>query len=104
MTGQQAGGMRVVIAGGHGKIALLLERLLAERGDQAVGLIRNPAHVADVHTAGAEAVICDLEAASADDVAVLLSGADAVVFAVGAGPAAASGRWQHSCRDHATTA
>jgi uncharacterized protein YbjT (DUF2867 family) len=77
--------MRIVIAGGHGKIALLLERLLAERGDQAVGLIRNPAHVADVQKAGAEAVICDLETASADDVAVLLSGADAVVFAAGAG-------------------
>jgi uncharacterized protein YbjT (DUF2867 family) len=77
--------MRVVIAGGHGKIALLLERLLAERGDQAVGLIRNPAHVADVHQAGAEAVLCDLESAAADDVAVLLSGADAVVFAAGAG-------------------
>ena len=45
--------MRVVIAGGHGKIALLLERLLAERGDQAVGLIRNPAHAADVRKAGA---------------------------------------------------
>src|SRR6185312_11349335 len=57
--------MRVVIAGGHGKIALLLERLLAERGDQAVGLIRNPAHVADVQNAGAEAVVCDLEAAGA---------------------------------------
>ena len=71
--------MRVVIAGGHGKIALLLERLLAERGDQAVGLIRNPAHVTDVRKAGAEAVICDLEAASADDVAVLLAGVDAVV-------------------------
>ena len=78
--------MRVVIAGGHGKIALLLERLLAGRGDQAVGLIRNPAHVADVQKAGAEAVVCDLEAASAEDVAVLLSGADAVVFAAGAGP------------------
>jgi uncharacterized protein YbjT (DUF2867 family) len=77
--------MRVVIAGGHGKIALLLERLLAERGDQAVGLIRNPAHVADVQKAGAEAVVCDLEAASADEVAVLLSGAGAVVFAAGAG-------------------
>ena len=77
--------MRVVIAGGHGKIALLLERLLADRGDQAVGLIRNPAHVADVHQAGAEAVLCDLESAAADDVAVLLSGADAVVFAAGAG-------------------
>jgi nucleoside-diphosphate-sugar epimerase len=75
--------MRVVIAGGHGKIALLLEQLLAGRGDQGVGLIRNPAHVADVQKAGAEAVICDLEAASAGDVAVLLSGADAVVFAAG---------------------
>jgi uncharacterized protein YbjT (DUF2867 family) len=77
--------MRVVIAGGHGKIALLLERLLAGRGDQAIGLIRNPAHAADVHKAGAEAVLCDLEAATAEDVAVLLSGADAVVFAAGAG-------------------
>jgi uncharacterized protein YbjT (DUF2867 family) len=78
--------MRVVIAGGHGKIALLLERLLAGRGDQAVGLIRNPAQAADVQQAGAEAVVCDLEAASAEDVAGLLSGAAAVVFAAGAGP------------------
>jgi uncharacterized protein YbjT (DUF2867 family) len=78
--------MRVVIAGGHGKIALLLEHLLAGRGDQAVGLIRNPAHVADVQHAGAEAVVCDLEEASAEDVAVLMSGAGAVVFAAGAGP------------------
>jgi hypothetical protein len=54
-----------VITGGHGKIALLLECLLAERGDQAAGLIRNPAHAADVHQAGAEAAVCDLEAASA---------------------------------------
>ena len=84
--------MRVVVAGGHGKIALLLERLLAERGDQAVGLIRNPAHAADVHKTGAEAVVCDLEAASADDVAVLLSGADAVVFAAGAGPGSGAPR------------
>jgi uncharacterized protein YbjT (DUF2867 family) len=78
--------MRVVIAGGHGKIALLLERLLAGRGDQAVGLIRNPAQAADVQQAGAEAAVCDLEAASAEDVAGLLSGAAAVVFAAGAGP------------------
>jgi uncharacterized protein YbjT (DUF2867 family) len=77
--------MRIVIAGGHGKIALLLERLLAGRGDQAVGLIRNPAHVADVQKTGAETVVCDLEAVSADEVAVLLAGAAAVVFAAGAG-------------------
>ena len=84
--------MRVVVAGGHGKIALLLERVLAERGDQAVGLIRNPAHAADVRETGAEAVVCDLEAASADAVAVLLSGADAVVFAAGAGPGSGAPR------------
>jgi uncharacterized protein YbjT (DUF2867 family) len=84
--------MRIVIAGGHGKIALLLERLLTARGDQAVGLIRNPVHVADVHKAGAEAVLCDLEAASAEDVVVLLSGADAVVFAAGAGPGSGAPR------------
>ena len=78
--------MRTVIAGGHGKIALLLEGLLAARGDRAVGLVRNPAQLADVQQAGAEAVLCDLETASAADVAALLSGADAVVFAAGAGP------------------
>jgi uncharacterized protein YbjT (DUF2867 family) len=78
--------MRTVIAGGHGKIALLLAGLLAERGAQAVGLVRNPAQLADVQQAGAEAVVCDLETASAADVAALLSGADAVVFAAGAGP------------------
>src|SRR5579859_2753787 len=84
--------MRVVIAGGHGKIALLLERLLAGRGDQAVGLIRNPAHLADVEKTGAQGVVCDLEAASADDVAVLLAGADGVVFAAGAGPGSGAPR------------
>jgi uncharacterized protein YbjT (DUF2867 family) len=84
--------MRVVIAGGHGKIALLLERLLTERGDQAVGLIRNPAQAADVRKTGAEAVVCDLETASADGVAALLSGADAVVFAAGAGPGSGAPR------------
>jgi nucleoside-diphosphate-sugar epimerase len=84
--------MRVVIAGGHGKIALLLERLLAERGDQAVGLIRNPAHVADVRNTGAEAIVCDLETASVDDVMMLMSGADAVIFAAGAGPGSGAAR------------
>jgi uncharacterized protein YbjT (DUF2867 family) len=78
--------MRVAIAGGHGKIALLLERLLADRGDEVVGLVRNPAHVDDVAAAGARAVVCDLEAATVDEVAAHLAGADAVVFAAGAGP------------------
>ena len=78
--------MRVVIAGGHGKIALLLEQLLTRRGDQAVGLIRNPAQADEVSATGAVAAVCDLESASAGEVAALLDGADAAVFAAGAGP------------------
>ncbi|MEZ0075723.1 NAD(P)H-binding protein [Planotetraspora sp. GP83] len=84
--------MRVVIAGGHGKIALLLERLLAERGDQPVGLVRNPDHEADVRATGAEAVLCDLERASAGEVAEILVGAGAVVFAAGAGAGSGAAR------------
>jgi len=84
--------MRVVIAGGHGKIALLLERLLAGHGDQAVGLVRNPAHVAEVEQAGGEGVVCDLETASAEAVTGLLAGSDAVVFAAGAGPGSGAAR------------
>jgi uncharacterized protein YbjT (DUF2867 family) len=76
--------MDVVVAGGHGKIALRLLRMLAARGDRARGLIRNPAHAADLEAAGAEPVLCDLE--REDDIARHLAGADAVVFAAGAGP------------------
>jgi uncharacterized protein YbjT (DUF2867 family) len=86
--------MRVVIAGGHGKIALILERLLSERGDTAVGLIRNPDHVADLEAAGAQSVVIDLEAATGADVAAHLHDADAVVFAAGAGPGSGAARKQ----------
>jgi uncharacterized protein YbjT (DUF2867 family) len=83
---------RIVIAGGHGKIALRLERLLTQRGDTAVGLIRNPAHAADLEAAGAEPVVVDLEQATVADVAAHLEGADAVVFAAGAGPGSGAAR------------
>jgi uncharacterized protein YbjT (DUF2867 family) len=74
----------VVIAGGHGQIALRLARLLSVRGERVRALIRNPEHVADVEAAGAEAVVFDLEGAG--DLAAAVAGADAVVFAAGAGP------------------
>ena len=84
--------MRVVIAGGHGKIALILERLLADAGHQPVALIRNPDHRDDVEAAGATAVVLDLEAASVDEVAEVLRNADAAVFAAGAGPGSSAER------------
>lgn len=84
--------MRVVIAGGHGKIALLLEKLLAERGDRPVGIVRNPDHVSDLEAAGAEAVVLDLESTDVAELAGVLDGADAVVFAAGGGPGSGADR------------
>ncbi|HEU4802778.1 MAG TPA: SDR family oxidoreductase [Solirubrobacterales bacterium] len=79
--------MRVLIAGGHGKIALELTRLLDERGDQVRSLIRDPDHATEVADVGAsEVVVCDLEAAGEDEVAEAVGTVDAIVFAAGAGP------------------
>ncbi|MEA2496993.1 MAG: hypothetical protein QOJ29_4904 [Thermoleophilaceae bacterium] len=76
--------MDVLVAGGHGKIGLRLLGLLAARGDRARGLIRNADHAADLEALGAEPVVADLE--QLEDIAPYIEGADAVVFAAGAGP------------------
>ena len=78
--------MRIAIAGGHGKIALILQKLLSDAGHEAVGLIRNPDHAADLLVAGGIPVVLDLEQVSAETLAADLAGVDAVVFAAGAGP------------------
>jgi uncharacterized protein YbjT (DUF2867 family) len=79
--------MRVIVAGGHGQIGLQLLRLVAERGDEAVGLIRKPEQVPDLEAFGAQALVCDLE--GEDEIS--LEG-DAVVFAAGAGPGSGAER------------
>ena len=76
--------MNVVIVGGHGKIALRLERLLAERGDSPRGIIRSTEQAKDLEALGAEPIVLDIE--NVDDIDDALAGADAVVFAAGAGP------------------
>src|SRR4051795_13450567 len=75
--------MDVLVAGGHGQIARRLSRLLAQHGHTPRGLIRNADHVADLEADGAHPVLCDLER---DDVRPHVGGADAFVFAAGAGP------------------
>lgn len=75
--------MDVVVAGGHGQIALRLLELLTGRGDRARGLIRNPDHAAELEAAGAEAVVCDME--DEQNLSPYVEGAEAVVFAAGAG-------------------
>jgi uncharacterized protein YbjT (DUF2867 family) len=84
--------MDIVIAGGHGQIARRLATLLVARGDRVRGLIRNPDHAADLRADGSEPVVCDLEQADVEDVAGAIAGADAVVFAAGAGPGSGAQR------------
>ncbi|HEX6619266.1 MAG TPA: SDR family oxidoreductase [Solirubrobacteraceae bacterium] len=84
--------MDIVIAGGHGKVARRLTALLVARGDRVRGLIRNPDHAADLRADGSEPVVLDLEHDGVEDVASAIAGADAVVFAAGAGPGSGAQR------------
>jgi uncharacterized protein YbjT (DUF2867 family) len=84
--------MDVAVAGGHGKVALRLLRILSERGDRALGLIRNPDHASDLEAVGATPVGTDLENLDPDAIATSISGCDAVVFAAGAGPGSGPAR------------
>jgi uncharacterized protein YbjT (DUF2867 family) len=93
--------MRIAIAGAHGQIGLRLARMLAARGDEVAGLIRNPDHAPDVAAAGAEPVVCDLERAAIGEVSQAVGAADAVVFAAGAGPGSGAERKLTMDRDGA---
>jgi uncharacterized protein YbjT (DUF2867 family) len=75
--------MDVVVIGGHGKVARRLLEILAERGDRARGVIRKPEQAADLEALGAEPVLWDVER---EELTGAVEGADAVVFAAGAGP------------------
>lgn len=76
---------RVIVFGGHGRIALLLAPLLVERGDEVTAIIRNPDHVADVEATGAAAVVADVEQLDVAALAQIIRGHDAVVWSAGAG-------------------
>jgi uncharacterized protein YbjT (DUF2867 family) len=82
--------MDILVAGGHGQVALRLLTLLADRGDTARGLIRTRDQAADLEAVGAVPVLGDLENDATLDQYV--KGADAVVFAAGAGPGSGPAR------------
>lgn len=76
---------RILIIGGHGKVALLLAPLLTEHGDEVSSVFRNPDHSEEVAATGAVPVVADIEQLDTDGIARLLAGHDAVVFSAGAG-------------------
>ena len=84
--------VRVAIAGGHGKIGRRLIRLLVANGDEVRSLDRSPDHGEEIRAWGAEPVVCDLEAATEEEVAAAVGSVDAIVFAAGAGPGSGAER------------
>ena len=76
---------RILIIGGHGKIALKLAPLLVERGDSVTSLIRNPDHTDEVAATGASPVVADVEQLSAAELATLFAEHHAIVWSAGAG-------------------
>jgi uncharacterized protein YbjT (DUF2867 family) len=76
---------RIVIIGGHGKVALRLTGLLNAQGHEVSSVIRNPDHAAGVTSAGGNPVVADVEAMSAEELAIHLNGHDAIVWSAGAG-------------------
>lgn len=76
---------RIVIIGGHGKVALHLARILTERGDEVISVFRNPDHTDDVAATGAKPVVADIEQLDTNALADLVAGHDAIVFSAGAG-------------------
>jgi uncharacterized protein YbjT (DUF2867 family) len=84
--------MIVAIAGGHGQIALRLAKELSDRGHEPIGLLRDPEQVPDLERNGARGELIDLERTSVDSLTAVVRGADAVVFAAGAGPGSGAAR------------
>lgn len=76
---------RVVILGGHGKVALLAAEKLKQAGYAVDSVIRNRQQSGEVERAGGRPVVLDLESTGVDDLADLFVGATAVVFSAGAG-------------------
>lgn len=76
---------RIAIVGAHGKVAQQLMRVLYDRGDEFVGLVRSDEHADDVYRLGGEGHVLDIEQADSGAIAMAFVGCDAVVFTAGAG-------------------
>lgn len=76
---------RILLIGGHGKVALLSEPLLVAAGHHVTAVIRNPRHEPAVRATGAEPLVADVETFDTEQLTNLVSGNDVVVWSAGAG-------------------
>lgn len=76
---------RILLIGGHGKVALRLAPLLVAAGHTVNAVIRNPDHEADVADTGATPVLADIESFDVEQLRNLMSGNHVVIWSAGAG-------------------
>lgn len=91
----------IAIIGGHGNIALLLTRILADQGSYVTSFIRKAEQSDDIEAAGGTPLVADVETLSPEDFAEHLTGQQAVVFAAGAGGGGGADRTYAVDRDAA---
>lgn len=78
---------RIMIIGGHGKVAMLAHPKLVAAGHQVFAVIRNPGHADDVVKTGATPVVADVETMDTGRLVDLMSTKkiEALVWSAGAG-------------------
>lgn len=76
---------RIVIIGGHGKVALLTAPLLTQSGHEVTSVIRNADQSDDVKKTGAAPLVLDVESAAPDALLSAFADHDVVVWSAGAG-------------------
>lgn len=76
---------RIMIIGGHGRVALLAAPLLVEAGHEVTSVIRNPDHEAEVAAMGATPHVADVQHLDTAAFTDLLVGQDVLVWSAGAG-------------------
>lgn len=77
--------MKIMIIGGHGKVALLAAPQLASGGHEVVSVVRHAHQVADIEESLATALVSDVEQLDVNGTRDLVRGFDAIIWAAGAG-------------------
>ena len=76
---------KIIVIGGHGKIARLATPLLLADGHEVTSVIRNPDQAGGIMATGGVPLVADIEALDTEALTALLDGQEVVVWSAGAG-------------------